>query len=220
MPMRQGRQRQRNASNDGSSTMLAMTPVQCRQNASATLANTSAVPARPLKANSATMPAQRRQQGQLDAGNDASAMRARTPVQPRKKNAIAALARPLKAKLLWADAGYSNEATGNDVERDNNASPTTCCDCVMTGQMPVHDAGGGMGVSRVATPARHGQRCPRNKGDNAGATLATSTAQCWRLRQHVSRLLRDWADASLRCWRQHKGDKSNNASATGAKAPM
>jgi hypothetical protein len=31
------------------------------------------------------MPAQRRQQGQLDAGNDASAMQARTPAQRQKK---------------------------------------------------------------------------------------------------------------------------------------
>jgi hypothetical protein len=34
---------------------------------------------RTSKANLATMPAQRQQQGQLDAGNDSSAMRARTP---------------------------------------------------------------------------------------------------------------------------------------------
>jgi hypothetical protein len=45
------------------------------------------------------MLAQRWQQGQLDAGNDASAMRAKTPAQCQK-NAIAALARPSKAKLL------------------------------------------------------------------------------------------------------------------------
>ncbi len=35
-------------------------------------------------------------------------------------------ARPLKAESLWADAGYSNEATGDNDERDNDASPATC----------------------------------------------------------------------------------------------
>ncbi len=70
------------------------------------------------------------------------------------KNAIAAFARPLKAKSLWANAGYSNKATGNDDERNNNTSLATCRDCVMTGQMPVHDAGGNMGVTRAATPVQ------------------------------------------------------------------
>jgi hypothetical protein len=150
-PACQGQQRQRKAGNDDDSTMLAMTPAQCGQNASAMPANASAVPARPLKANLATTPAQRWQQGQLDAGNDASAMQVRMPA-PRQKNAIAALARLLKEKLLWANAGYSNEATGNNDERDNNASPAMCRDCAMTGQMPLCDAGGNVGVTRVTTP--------------------------------------------------------------------
>jgi hypothetical protein len=77
-------------------------PAQCGQNASAMPANASTVQAEPLKANSATMPAQQRQQGQIDSGNDASGTRARTSEQT-KKNAIAALARPSKAKSLWAD---------------------------------------------------------------------------------------------------------------------
>ncbi len=158
--------------------MLAMTPVRCRQNTSATPTNASVAPAGPSKANSATTLAQCQQQGQLDAGNDASAMQARTPAQ-RQKNAIAASARPSKAKVLWADAGYSNEATGNNVERNNDTSPTTCRNCVMTGQMPVCDAGGNRGVSRAAMPAQQGQRCPRDKGNNAGAMLATTMAQCW-----------------------------------------
>jgi hypothetical protein len=101
---------------------------------------------------SATTLAQCRQQGQLDAANDTSAMRARTPVQ-RQKNAIAALARPSKAKSLWADVGYSNKAMGDNNERDNDASPATCRDCIMTDRMPVRDAGGNAGVPRVATPA-------------------------------------------------------------------
>jgi hypothetical protein len=109
-----------NAGNKDNSTMLAMTPAQCGWNASATPANASAAPAGPLKANLVTMLVQCRWQGQLDAGNDASAMRARTPAQ-RQKNAIAAFARPLKAKLLWASAGYSDEATGDNVEHHNNA---------------------------------------------------------------------------------------------------
>ena len=100
--------------------MLAMTPVQCRQNTSATPTNASVAPAGPSMANSATTLAQCQQQGQLDAGNDASAMQAKTPAQCQK-NAIAALARPSKAKLQWADAGYSDEATGNNVEHHNNA---------------------------------------------------------------------------------------------------
>ncbi len=130
-----------------------MMPAQCGQNASAMPANASAVPAGPSKANLTTMPAQHQQQGQLDAGNDASAMRARTPAQCQK-NTIAALARPLKAKLLWADAGYSNEATGDDDERDNDASPATCRNCVMISWVPVHDAGDNAGVPRAAMPAR------------------------------------------------------------------
>jgi hypothetical protein len=124
-PMHRGQQRRCNASNNNSSTMLVMMPAQCGQNASAKPANASAVPAEPSKANSATTPVQRRQQGQLDAGNDTRAMQARTPAQ-RQKNAIAALARQSKAKLLWADAGYSNKATGNKDMCNNNASPAMC----------------------------------------------------------------------------------------------
>jgi hypothetical protein len=76
--------------------MLAMMPEQCKQNASATPANASTAPAGLLKANLATTQAQHWQQGQPYAGNDTSAMRVRTPAQ-RQKNAITALARPLKA---------------------------------------------------------------------------------------------------------------------------
>jgi hypothetical protein len=158
--------------------VLAMTPARCGQNASTTPANASTAPARPLKANSAIMLVQHWQQGQLDAGNDASAMRARTPAQ-RHKNAIAALARPSKAKSLWADARYSNKATGNDVEHNNNALPTMC---VMTGQMPVCDAGGNAGVprwqrqhdigkdtrtTRGMMPVLRWQRQQRDAGDDA-----------------------------------------------------
>ncbi len=97
------------------------------------------------------MPAQHQQQGQLDAGNDASVMLARAPA-PHRKNTIAALARPLKVKLLWADAGYSGEATGDNDERDNDASQVTYCDCIMTGQMPFFDTGGNAGVTRATMP--------------------------------------------------------------------
>ncbi len=86
----------------------------------------------------------------------------------------------MKAKLPWADAGYSNKATGDDDERDNDALPVTCCDCVMTRQMPVRDAGWDAGRPRVATPALKGQRRPRDMGDNAGPTPATTRAQCWQ----------------------------------------
>jgi hypothetical protein len=68
-----------------------------------------------------------RQQHRHNAGNKDSLMLAIMPVQcgrghqrnakkreTRKKNAIAALARPSKAKLLWADNGYSNKAMGDD----------------------------------------------------------------------------------------------------------
>jgi hypothetical protein len=164
------------------------------------------------------MPAQRQQQGQLDTGNDTSLMRARTPAQ-RQKNAIAALARQLKAKLLWADAGYSNQATGNDDERDNNASPATCRNCIMIGWMPVRDAGGNAGVPRATMPARQGQRCPHDEGNDAGAMPATMMARCWQWRQHMLRLRRDWADASSQCWQQREGNKGNDASATRTKAP-
>jgi hypothetical protein len=138
-------------------------------------ANISTAPAGPSKANSATMLAQRQQQGQLDAGNDAGAMRARTPAQ-NQKNAIAALARPSNAKSLWANAGYSNKATGNSNECNNNASLAICCDCIMTGQMPFCDADGNAGVTRAATPVQHWQRHPRNEGNNASAMPATMMA--------------------------------------------
>jgi hypothetical protein len=104
-------------------------------------------------------------------------MQARTPAQ-RLKNAIAALARPSKAKLLWANAGYSNKATGNDVERDNDASPTMCRNCVMTGQMPVCDAGGNVGVPRW-------QR-QRNMGKDTCTTRGMMPALCQQ---------RQWRDA-------------------------
>jgi hypothetical protein len=125
----------------------------------------------------------------------------------------------LKAKLLSADAGYSNEAMGNDVEHDNNASPTMCCDCIMTGQMPACDAGSNAGVPRMATPAQQGQWRPRGKGNNASATLATTMARCWQWCQRVSQLLRGWTDVSLRCWQWRKGVKGNNASMTRTKVP-
>jgi hypothetical protein len=103
-------------------------------------------------------------------------MRARTPAQ-HQKNTIAASARLLKAKLLWANAGYSDKATGNNDKRDNDASLATCCDCVMTGQMPVCDAGGNRDVTRAVMPAQQGQRRLHNEGNNAGATPATTMAQ-------------------------------------------
>jgi hypothetical protein len=159
--------------------MLAMMPAQCGQNASAMPANASAVPVKPLKANLATTPAQCRQQGQLDAGNDASAMQARTPAQ-RQKNAISALARPSKAKSLWANAGYSNKATGDDDECNNDASPAMCRDCIMTGWVPVRDADGNTGVLRAATPVQRGQRRLHDKGNDAGATPATTMVRCWQ----------------------------------------
>jgi hypothetical protein len=151
-PARRGRQRRCNAGNANNSTMLATRPAQCGQNASATWANASAAPAGPSRANLATTPSQHWQQGQLDADNETSAMRARTPAQCQK-NAIAASARPSKAKLLWTNARYNNKATGNNDEGDNNTSPATCCNCVMTGQMPVRDAGGNAGVTRATMPA-------------------------------------------------------------------
>jgi hypothetical protein len=86
--------------------------------------------------------------------------------------------------------------------------------------MPVCNAGSNAGVPRAAMPAQRGQRHPRNEGNSAGATPTTTTVWCWQWRQCVSRLLCDWADASLQCWRQCKSNKGNNASMTRAKAPM
>jgi hypothetical protein len=126
---------------------------------------------------------------------------------------------PSKAKSLWAKAGYSNKATGNDDERDNNALPATCCDCVMTGCMPVHDAGGNTGVLRAAMPAQQRWRHPCKKGNDAGTTPATTMVRCWQWCQHVLQLRCDWADASSQCWRQCKDNEGNNASATRAKVP-
>ncbi len=79
-----------------------------------------------------------------------------------------------------ANAGYSNKATGDNDERNNDASLATCCDYVLTGQMPVRDAGGDAGMPRAATPALRGQRHPCDEGDNAGAMPATTRVQCWQ----------------------------------------
>jgi hypothetical protein len=135
-----------------------------------------------------------------------------------KKNRHCCLGQTVEGQIAVGDARYSDEARGDDNEHNNNASPATCRDCVMTGQMPVHDAGGNMGVTRATTPVQWGQRRPRNKGNNAGAMPEKLTARCWWWRQRVLQLLCDWADASLWCWRQQEGDESNNASVTRAKA--
>ncbi len=190
--------------------MLAMMPARCRQNTSVMPANASAALAGPLKANSATRLAQHWQQGQLDAGNDASAMLAKTPAQ-RQKNAIAALARPLKAESLWADAGYSNKAMGDDVERNNNALPTTCCNCIMTGQMPVCDAGGNVGMPKW--------QCQRNMGKDTRTTRGTMPALH---RQHQRRDAGDDASACCNCFvtgQTPVRDAGGNAGATRAMMP-
>ncbi len=128
-----------------------------------------------------------RQQRRCNASNKDSLTLAMTPVQCGQVHQHNAKKMPLlpwpdrqRPKLLRADAGYSNEATENDIERNNDASPTTGCNCVMTGQMPVCDAAGNAGVRRAAMPAQQGQRRPRDEGNNAGAMSATTTAQCWQ----------------------------------------
>jgi hypothetical protein len=78
--------------------MLAMTLAQCRQNATATPANASTAPAGLSKANLATTPAQHRQQEQLNAGNDASAMQVRTPAQ-RQKNRHCCLGQTVEGQI-------------------------------------------------------------------------------------------------------------------------
>ncbi len=76
------------------------------------------------------------------------------------KDANAALVGPSKAKLPWNDVGYSNKATG---EEDDHNDDATYAD--------------------------------------------------------MSQLHHGWADASLQCWRQCRGDKDGNASAMRAKTP-
>jgi hypothetical protein len=71
------------------------------------------------------------------------------------------------AQLLWANAGYSDKVPGNN-ERNNDASPAMGCDCVMTGQMPVWDAG--------AAQVCQGWQHQRYKGKNARVTRATMPA--------------------------------------------
>ncbi len=159
--------------------MLAMTPARCGQNASTTPANTCAAPARPRRPT--------RQQCWYNTSNKDSLTLAMTPVRctqghQRNANKMQLLPRldHRRPKSLRADFRYSNKATSNNVERGNNTSPTTGRNCVMTGQMPVCDADSNAGVPRAATPAQQGQRHPRNKGDHAGATLATTRARCWQ----------------------------------------
>jgi hypothetical protein len=213
MAMTPAQHRQQGQQHDAGNDASTMR-VKCKRNAGKCQRGTSRTFERQLGNNAGATPATRTawcwQWRQCNVGKDTSTM---------PKNAIAALARPSKAKLLWANDGYSNEAKGDNVEHHNNASPMTCHDCIMTGQMPVCDAGSNAGVPRVATPAQQGQKRLHDKGNNAGATPAMSTARCWQGRQRMPRLLHDWADASLQCWRQHKGNKGNNASATRAKAP-
>jgi hypothetical protein len=119
------------------------------------------------------------QQRRCNAGNEDSSTLVITPARCRqgcqcdaKEKAIAASAGPLKAKLPWTNAVYSDEATGNYDERGIDASPATSRDCVMTGQMPVRDAGSDAGATRVTTLAQQGGRCRRNAGSNDGAMLA------------------------------------------------
>ncbi len=38
----------------------------------------------------------------------------------------------------------------------------TICDWVLTGQTPVHDAGGNTGATKLMMPAQQGQRCPQD----------------------------------------------------------
>jgi hypothetical protein len=72
---------------------------------------------------------------------------------------------------IAANAGYSNKVTGNN-EHDNNASPVTCCNYVMTGQMPVCDAG----AARLCRGWQH----QRYKDKNARVTRETMLVICWR----------------------------------------
>jgi hypothetical protein len=61
----------------------------------------------------------------------------------------------------------------------NDAS--VCCNCFVTGQMLVRDAGGNTKATRATMPAQQGQKRPRNEGVDAGLMPATRTkAQCWQ----------------------------------------
>jgi hypothetical protein len=103
-------------------------------------------------------------------------------------NTITALARPPMAQLLWANAGYSDKVTGND-EHNNKASPATDCDCVMTGKMPVCDAG----AVRVCRGWQH--QC--YKGKNIRVTRVTMLAL---LRQRQWRGAGNDASACCNCF--------------------
>jgi hypothetical protein len=94
---------------------------KCKLNAGKRLRSNGKI----LKGNSATTPAQRQQQKQLDAGNNASAMWIRTPAQCRL-NAIAALARPSKAitvgRLRVQQQGHGRQRSARQRHLTNNRS--------------------------------------------------------------------------------------------------
>jgi hypothetical protein len=90
------------------------------------------------------MPARQGQQHWHNAGNNDNAMLAMMPAtfgqghqRNTGKDTSAASAKPLKAKLLWSDAGDGNNAIGDDEETAMMPCMLTCRNCSRIGQTPV-----------------------------------------------------------------------------------
>jgi hypothetical protein len=104
------------------------------------------------------MPAQQRQR---NAGIEACAMPAMTPVQYGQG------AGPSKAYHHAMMLGRATKPMAMMISIATSSHTLMCCGCVMTGQTPVCDAGSNAGAARVTTtPVQQGQRHPCNKGND------------------------------------------------------
>jgi hypothetical protein len=127
----------------------------------------------------ATMPAQRRQRCMRKAGNDANAIRARTPVQCRQRH-LRCIGRTIEGQSPAMTPGRATKPLAMTMRTETSSHILPCCGCIMTGQTPICYTGCNAGAARVATPAQRGRRHPRDKGDNAGATPVSVTMQHWQ----------------------------------------
>jgi hypothetical protein len=144
----------------------------------------------------AKRPAQREQQRQFNAGNDNSAMLARMPAQ-RGQRCQRNAGKTASARLARHEGQVARERRQLQQQKPQTTTMSlvttphtlTFHDCVVMGQMPVRNADGNTGATRVTSPARRGQRCPRNKGRmrNAGednsVVLVIPPAGCGQGRQ-------------------------------------
>ncbi len=131
----------------------------------------------------AKRPARRWQQRPRNPGIN-SAMLARTPA-PRGQGRLHNTGKTTSARLAGHESQVAEERRRLRQQIPQTMTMSmmtmsrtlTCHDCIVTGRMPVHNAYGNAGATWVTSPARQGQRCPRNAGSDAGAMPVKMTAQ-------------------------------------------